>query len=60
MSEAPAQVTLLAIGGRRHGEEITVAADAPSWTDLLSAEVYYPARIPYVARNPVNPRAASA
>jgi hypothetical protein len=49
-------VTLICVGGRRHGELIEVEASAREWVDLLSAERYYPGRFPYVEKDPTAPR----
>jgi hypothetical protein len=55
----PATIRVLAVGGRRHGEEITIAAGQTSWVDLLSAETYYLRDFKYVRRDPTNPRSMS-
>ena len=52
----PERVTMLCLGGKRHGQQIEVAADAVSWVDLLSAETYYVSEFKFVAHDPVNPR----
>jgi hypothetical protein len=54
-----ATVTMLAVGGRRHGEEITLAEGQTTWVDLLSAESYYAEEFKYVRRDPANPRSMS-
>jgi hypothetical protein len=54
-----AKVVLLAVGGRRHGQEITVGADDKSWVDLLTAQTYYRNRFKYVRRDPANPMSVS-
>lgn len=56
---SPATWTLLAVGGRRHGEEITIGADARHWVDLISAETYYVRDFKYVRRDPTNPHSMS-
>lgn len=56
---APATETLLVIGGRLHGETREVPVGATSWTDLLSAEVYYRAGFPYIAADPQAPQSIS-
>lgn len=54
--EQPQTVTLLAVGGPRHGDEVVVSGDATSWVDLRSAQTYLMSNFPYIERNPVNPR----
>jgi hypothetical protein len=60
-SGAPAPVTdkLLAVGGKRHGDEIEISRDQRSWVDLMSAETYYVSEFKYVRRDPANPRSMS-
>lgn len=59
MPEQPAEpVTMLAVGGPRHGEEITVPGGARSWVDIKSAETYYRNAFVWIAHSPVNPRSA--
>lgn len=56
---APATRKLLAVGGRRHGEEIELPDGQLTWVDLISAETYYVREFKYVRRNPLNPMSMS-
>jgi hypothetical protein len=59
MPPAPASKTrLLAVGGSRHNEEVTIAGDQTSWVDLLTAETYYRRAFTFVAQNAANPHSA--
>lgn len=51
--------SVMAVGGRRHGEMIEVQEGVPSWVDLMTAETYYAHRFHFVEQNPVNPRSAA-
>lgn len=55
----PERRTLVAVGGRRHGESIEIPAGATTWVDLLSAETYHVRDFKYVRRDPANPRSMS-
>jgi hypothetical protein len=50
---------MLAVGGRRHGEEIELPEGQTTWVDLMSAETYYAREFKYVRRDPANPRSVS-
>lgn len=58
-ASVPATVKLLAVGGRRHGEEIEIAGGQTSWVDLLTAQTYYLNEFKYVRRDPANPMSVS-
>jgi hypothetical protein len=57
--KTPATRTLLAVGGRRHGEEIELRPGDTTWVDLMCAETYFVREFKYVRRDPVNPRSMS-
>ena len=47
---------LLLVGGKRHGEMVTIVAGAKSFVDLLSAQTYYRNGFDFVRPSPENPR----
>lgn len=55
----PETMTVLCVGGRRHGESVTLPVGSTNWVDLMSAETYYPKEFKYVRRDPVNPMSLS-